>query len=176
MWVVDLKRKKEHVKLSSRKSKRANGSWKCKCSMAVLNAHLRLAVTSQLTGKDPDTGKDWRQKEKEAQRMRWLDSITNSMDMNFRKLWEIVEDRRYWYAAVHRVVRSWIPGVENGNPLQYSCLENSMDRGAWWTAVHSVTKSWTWLSTHTLIKSWTGLSDCTTVCMMYFSPHSAARV
>ena len=34
----------------------------------------------------------------------------------------------------------------HGNPLQYSCLENSMDRGAWWATVHGVTKSWTWLS------------------------------
>ena len=35
------------------------------------------------------------------------------------------------------------PGVGNGNPLQYSCLENSMDRGAWWvTVVHGVTKEW----------------------------------
>ena len=33
------------------------------------------------------------------------------------------------------------PGEENGNPLQYSCLENSMDRGAWWPIVHGVTKS-----------------------------------
>ena len=33
------------------------------------------------------------------------------------------------------------PGGEHGNPLQYSCLENSMDRGAWWTTVHEVTKS-----------------------------------
>ena len=32
-------------------------------------------------------------------------------------------------------------GVGNGNPLQYSCLENSMDRGAWWATVHEVTKS-----------------------------------
>ena len=31
----------------------------------------------------------------------------------------------------------------NGNPLQYSCLENSMDGGAWWATVHSVAKSWT---------------------------------
>ena len=38
------------------------------------------------------------------------------------------------------------PGVGNGNPLQYSCLENPMDRGAWQTAVHGVTKSQTWLS------------------------------
>ena len=33
------------------------------------------------------------------------------------------------------------PGEENGNPLQYSCLENSMDGGAWWAAVHGVAKS-----------------------------------
>ena len=33
------------------------------------------------------------------------------------------------------------PGEENGNPLQYSCLENSMDGGAWWATVHGVTKS-----------------------------------
>ena len=36
-------------------------------------------------------------------------------------------------------------GEVNGNPLQYSCLENSMDRGAWWATVHIVSKSWTWL-------------------------------
>ena len=35
------------------------------------------------------------------------------------------------------------PGEGNGNPLQYSCLENHMDRGAWWATVHGVTKSWT---------------------------------
>ena len=38
------------------------------------------------------------------------------------------------------------PGEENGNPLQYSCLQNPMDRGAWWAAVHGVAKSWTRLS------------------------------
>ena len=38
------------------------------------------------------------------------------------------------------------PGEGNGNPLQYSCLENPMDRGAWWTTVHVVAKSWTRLS------------------------------
>ena len=35
------------------------------------------------------------------------------------------------------------PGGGNGNPLQYSCLENSMDKGAWWATVHGVAKSWT---------------------------------
>jgi len=33
-------------------------------------------------------------------------------------------------------------GKEYGNPLQYSCLGNSMDKGAWWGTVHGVTKSW----------------------------------
>ena len=35
------------------------------------------------------------------------------------------------------------PGEGNGNPLQYSCLENSMDRGVWWAIVHGIAKSWT---------------------------------
>ena len=35
------------------------------------------------------------------------------------------------------------PGEENGNPLQYSCLENPMDQEAWWATVHGVAKSWT---------------------------------
>ena len=34
------------------------------------------------------------------------------------------------------------PGVGDGNPLQYSCLENSMDRGNWWAIVHVIAKSW----------------------------------
>ena len=38
------------------------------------------------------------------------------------------------------------PGEGHGNPLQYSCLENPMDRGAWWAIVHGVKKSWTQLS------------------------------
>jgi len=38
------------------------------------------------------------------------------------------------------------PGEGNGNPLQYSCLENSMDRGAWWVTVHVVEKSQAQLS------------------------------
>ena len=35
------------------------------------------------------------------------------------------------------------PGKRNDNPLQYSCLEDPMDRGAWWVTVHRVAKSWT---------------------------------
>ena len=43
------------------------------------------------------------------------------------------------------------PGVGNGYPLQYSCLESSMNRGAWWATLHGVAKSWTWLSNSTPI-------------------------
>ena len=45
------------------------------------------------------------------------------------------------------------PGEENGNPLQYSCLENPMDGGAWWAKVYGVAKSQTQLSDFTLTLS-----------------------
>ena len=38
------------------------------------------------------------------------------------------------------------PGEGNGNPRQFSCLENSMNRGAWWATVHGITKRWTKLN------------------------------
>ena len=46
------------------------------------------------------------------QRTRWLDSITDSMDVKMSKLWEIVEVRRAWYTTVHEVAKSWTQASE----------------------------------------------------------------
>ena len=63
-------------------------------------------VKSQLTGKDPDVGKIEGKRRRGQQRMKWLDSITGSMDVNLCKLLEMVKERGAWNAAVHGVAKS----------------------------------------------------------------------
>ena len=62
------------------------------------------------------------------------------------------------------------PGGGNGYPLQYSCLENPMDRGAWRVTVHRVTKSWTRLSGLTLVHTQGFHSGWCRRCMQRFQP------
>ena len=72
-------------------------------------------------------GKIEGKRRREWQRMRWLDSIMNSVDMNLSKLWETVKDRGDWHAAVHGVSKSQI-GLSNGTTAKIHIQSKSILR------------------------------------------------
>ena len=96
-----------------------------------------LDEVSRLTGKDPDAGKIGGRRRWGWQRMRWLDNITDSLVRNLSKLWEIVEDRGDWHAAVHGVTKGqtrlsdWTTVWKIHAPwVHCSSIYNSQDMGA----------------------------------------------
>ena len=109
LWIVVLKKTPESP-FNSKEVKpvylKGNQSW---ILIGRIDAEAEALIfwssdsNSQLTGKVPDAGKDWRQKQKRESE----NGITNAVDMNLGKLWEMARDREVWYAAIHWVAKSW---------------------------------------------------------------------
>ena len=90
-------------------------------SLEGLMLKLKLQYFGHLMGKADwlektlMLGKTEGQRRRGLQRMRWLDGITNSMDMGLSKFREMVKDREIWWAAAHKTAKSWLDMTEQPN-------------------------------------------------------------
>ena len=63
-----------------------------------------------------------------------------------------MKEKQQMWVQENQEMRVQSPDEGNGNPLQYSCLKNSMERGAWWATVHAISKSQIWLKMYACIQ------------------------